>query len=197
MTTYRSITIQKGPGGFGGPYTVTPDEKHNKIVYIVGGGARPEVVDRIAELTGAEPVNGFKTSVPDDEIFLAVIDCGGTLRCGLYPKKGIHTVNVMQTGKAGPLAQYITEDLYVSAVSSDQVSLADGTESANVGATESGVTAAGAAGTEVTAPTESKGTYSTDKKISETIAGKKKKSILEKIGLGGRSRRIDFLPGQP
>lgn len=193
MTTYRSITIKKGPGGFGGPYTVTPDEKRNKIVYIVGGGARPEVVDRIAELTGAEPVNGFKTSVPDDETFLAVIDCGGTLRCGLYPKKGIHTVNVMQTGKAGPLAQYITEDLYVSAVSSDQVSLADEAEMAKVGAAEAGATAEGAAGSEDAAAAEPKGTYSTDKKISETIAGKKKKSILEKIGLGaGRVVSIFF-----
>ncbi|KAA9393195.1 PTS sorbitol transporter subunit IIB [Kocuria coralli] len=195
MRTYRPITIKKGPGGFGGPYTVTPDEKRNKIVYIVGGGARPEVVDRIAELSGAEPVNGFKTSVPDDETFLAVIDCGGTLRCGLYPKKGIHTVNVMQTGKAGPLAQYITEDLYVSAVSGAQVSLADEAEAATVGASAAAAeaTAEGAAGSGDDAGAESTGTYATNKKISETIAAKKKKSILERIGLGaGRVVSIFF-----
>ena len=87
MSEYRGITVVKGPGGYGGPLTVTPDEKRNKIVYIVGGGQKPDVVDKIAELTGAIPVNGFNTSVPDDEHFVAVIDCGGSLRCGLYPKK--------------------------------------------------------------------------------------------------------------
>ena len=104
MSEYRGITVVKGPGGYGGPLTVTPDEKRNKIVYIVGGGQKPDVVDKIAELTGAIPVNGFNTSVPDDEHFVAVIDCGGSLRCGLYPKKNIPTINVISTGKTGPLA---------------------------------------------------------------------------------------------
>ena len=45
------------------------------------------IVDKIEELTGMESVNGFKTSIPDDEIALAIIDCGGTLRCGIYPQK--------------------------------------------------------------------------------------------------------------
>lgn len=179
MTQYRSISIVRGKGGFGGPLTITPDEVRNKIVYIVGGGMRPEVVDRIAELSGAEPVNGFSTTVPDEQIFCAVIDCGGTLRCGLYPKKGIHTVNIMQTGKAGPLAQHITEDLYVSAVGADQVQPAE----------------AGAA--EAAEKTSESRTYSTDKKISETIADKRNKSLLEKIGLGaGRVVSIFYQAGR-
>ena len=116
--TYNTIVVGRGSGGYGGPLTITPTATKNKILYIVGGGQRPDVVDRIAELSGAIPVNGFSTAVPDEEVAVAVIDCGGTLRCGLYPKKGIPTVNVMPTGKAGPLAQHIHEGIYVSAVTS-------------------------------------------------------------------------------
>ena len=135
----HTITITRGAGGFGGPLTIAPSGTRNKIVYIVGGGMRPAIVDRIAELTGAEPVNGFATSVPDEEVFVAVIDCGGSLRCGLYPKKGIPTINVLPTGKTGPLAQYITEDIYVSAVGLDQISVAgEAVASATVGEADSG-----------------------------------------------------------
>lgn len=181
MDQYRTIRIERGGGGFGGPLTITPDEKRNKIVYIVGGGMKPDVVDRIAELSGAEPVNGFKTSVPDDETFVAVIDCGGTLRCGLFPKKGIPTVNVMPTGKSGPLAKFITEDIYVSAVTANQVSVAEVPVAIASGATEATQNGATA---QAGSSSEDAPRYSTDKKISETIAAKKKKSFLEKIGLG-------------
>lgn len=101
MAYYRTIKIKKGNGGFGGALIVTPTEQRNKIVYITGGGAKPDIVDKIVELTGAEPVNGFKTSVPDEQIAIAIIDCGGTLRCGIYPQKRIPTINIMPTGKSG------------------------------------------------------------------------------------------------
>lgn len=87
MSKYNSIKVKKGSGGFGGPLTITPTAEKNKFIYVVGGGEKPDIVDKIAELSGMEPVNGFKTSIPDDEIALAIIDCGGTLRCGIYPKK--------------------------------------------------------------------------------------------------------------
>lgn len=97
--TYHSITVVKGSGGYGGPLTITPTEAKHKFIYITGGGKKPDIVDKIAALTGMEAVNGFVTSIPDDEIALAIVDCGGTLRCGIYPKKGIPTINIVATGK--------------------------------------------------------------------------------------------------
>ncbi|MCM3729200.1 glucitol/sorbitol-specific PTS transporter subunit IIBC [Neobacillus cucumis] len=172
MTEYRAIKIVKGSGGFGGPLTITPTAAKNKIVYITGGGAKPAIVDKIVELTGTEAVNGFQTSVPDDQIALAIIDCGGTLRCGIYPQKGIPTVNIMPTGKSGPLAKFITEDIYVSAVDVDQIQLVDGAE----------VQVAAAA--EKLPDPDREYKYSTNQKISQTLAAKKNKSIITKFGLG-------------
>lgn len=173
MTEYRSVKIVKGSGGFGGPLTITPSEQRNKIVYITGGGAKPEIVDKIAELTGAEAVNGFKTSVPDESIVLAIIDCGGTLRCGIYPQKRIPTVNIMPTGKSGPLAKFITEDIYVSDVGVNQITLI----------AESALDYASASAEKLSKP-EKEFKYSSDKKISQTLASSGNKSVLTKIGLG-------------
>jgi len=130
--SYKSIKVVKGNGGFGGPLVITPSEAKHKFIYITGGGEKPDIVDKIADLTGMEAVNGFKTSIPDEEIALAIVDCGGTLRCGIYPKKGIPTINIVATGKSGPLAQYITEEIYVSAVGLNQISAANEDEKATV-----------------------------------------------------------------
>lgn len=162
---YNSIKVVKGSGGFGGPLVITPTEEKHKFIYITGGGEKPEIVDKIAELTGMEAVNGFKTSIPDEEIALAIVDCGGTLRCGIYPKKGIPTINIVATGKSGPLAQYITEEIYVSAVGLEQITLADGATPTVAPVKE-----------EVKSPT-----YDTTKKITEQRA---EKSFIARIGMG-------------
>lgn len=124
MTTWNSIKIVKGSGGWGGPIIVTPTEEKHKFIYVTGGN-RPKIVDKIEQLTGMKAIDGFKTSIPDNEVALAIVDCGGTLRCGIYPKKGILTANVLPTGKSGPLAKYITPELYVSAVDVNQISAVD------------------------------------------------------------------------
>ncbi|AXJ14134.1 PTS glucitol/sorbitol transporter subunit IIB [Streptococcus pluranimalium] len=167
--TYNSIKVVKGNGGFGGPLVISPTEEKHKFIYITGGGEKPDIVDKIADLTGMEAVNGFKTSIPDEEIALAIVDCGGTLRCGIYPKKGIPTINIVATGKSGPLAQYITEDIYVSAVGVNQIS-----------ATEDSLTNVQTQ-TVAEPSTEKTSSYDTSKKITEQRA---EKSFVARIGMG-------------
>lgn len=122
---YKAVKIVKGSSGWGGPLVIKPTEKRNKVVSITGGGIDP-VAKRIAELTGAVAVDGFSTGVPDEEIAVVVVDCGGTARCGVYPKKKIYTVNLTAVGQSGPLAQFITEDIYVSGVKENNITLYDG-----------------------------------------------------------------------
>ena len=126
---YQSVKIVAGKGGWGGPLVLVPTEARSKIVSVTGGGIHP-LAAKIAEMTGCMAVDGFSTGVPDEEILLAVVDCGGTARCGVYPKKGILTANVLPVGKTGPLAQFITKELYVSAVDLSCLSYADEAESA-------------------------------------------------------------------
>ncbi len=171
MEKYNAIKIVKGSGGFGGPLTVKPEEGKDTLLYITGGGAEPEIVEKIVGLTGCKAVNGFKTSVPEEQIFLVIIDCGGTLRCGIYPQKRIPTINVMPVGKSGPLAKFITEDIYVSSVGLNQISLADSSAEPIKSAK---------------APEEGKREfkYSADKKVSQSLAENSKSSIVQKIGMG-------------
>lgn len=122
---YRAVKISKGSSGWGGPLIIKPTDEKNKIVSITGGGIDP-IAQKIAELTGGIAVDGFSKGVPEDEIAVVVVDCGGTARCGVYPKKRIFTVNLTPVGQSGPLASFIKEDIYVSGVKENNIALYDG-----------------------------------------------------------------------
>jgi sorbitol-specific phosphotransferase system component IIBC len=91
---------------------------------VTGGGIHP-VAQRIADLTGGEPFDGFKSSAPFEKIAVAVIDCGGTARIGVYPMKNVLTVDIHATSPAGPLAAFIKETNFVSGVSPSDVTDAE------------------------------------------------------------------------
>lgn len=122
---FNAVKIVKGPSGWGGPLVIEPTEKRNKIVSITGGDIHP-IAKAIADLTNGELVNGFKTGVADEEIAVVIVDCGGTARCGVYPKKRVPTVNVLPVGQSGPLAKFIVEDIYVSDVNEKCITLFNG-----------------------------------------------------------------------
>lgn len=124
---FKAVRIDRGSTGWGGPLVIEPTAQRDKIVAVTGGTI-PPVAYRIAELTGGTVVDGFKTPPIESEIAVVVVDCGGTARCGVYPRKRIPTVNLTPVGQSGPLAQFITEDIYVSGVRPENISLADGSQ---------------------------------------------------------------------
>ncbi len=141
MSSFKAVKISQGKGGWGGPLVIEPTEQRNKVVSVTGGGIHP-VAQRIADLTGAEAVDGFRAPPLESEMAVVVVDCGGTARCGVYPRKRIPTVNLTPVGQSGPLAQFITEDIYVSGVKPEDIVMADGSEAVTKagGATASSTT---------------------------------------------------------
>ena len=124
MADYKAVKIEKGRGGWGGPLIVNPTADKPLIYCVTGGGIHP-LAQHIADLTGGEVFDGFKSSAPFEKIAVAVIDCGGTARVGVYPMKKVLTVDIHGTSPAGPLAMFITEDLFVSGVKPENVTPVD------------------------------------------------------------------------
>jgi PTS system glucitol/sorbitol-specific IIB component len=129
---FKAVKVEKGSQGWGGPLTIKPTAEKDKIVAVTGGEI-PQVAHRIAEITGGTAVEGFRTPPPEEEIAAVVIDCGGTARAGVYPRKRIPTINLQPVGQAGPLSQFIKEDIYVSGVRERNISPADETETQDTG----------------------------------------------------------------
>jgi PTS system glucitol/sorbitol-specific IIC component len=97
---FRAVRIERGPQGWGGPLVIEPTAEKDKIMAVTGGGI-PELAYKIAEMTGAEAVDGFRAPPPESEVAAVVIDCGGTARCGVYPRKRVPTINLPPLGRPG------------------------------------------------------------------------------------------------
>ncbi len=141
---YRDVFVRAGRGGWGRGLLLTPTGERNVVLSVTGGGIHP-VAAKIAELAGVEAVDGFTTSIPDERVLAVVINCGGTARIGVYPRKKLLTIDVFPGEPSGPLAEFITEDLFVSAVRPENVTLAEG---ALQGAAVSGASTTAAEGGE-------------------------------------------------
>ncbi len=121
---YKKVRIKKGPRGWGGPLVVQPKPGKDLIYSVTGGGIHP-VAQRIADLCGGKPFDGFKSKAGFEEIAVAVIDCGGTARVGVYPMKKVLTVDIHPTSPSGPLMRFITEELFVSGVRPEDIEVVE------------------------------------------------------------------------
>lgn len=119
---YKRVKISAGKRGWGGPLIIAPEPGKDLIYSVTGGGVHP-LAQHIADLTGGTPFDGFKSKAGFDEIAVAVIDCGGTARVGVYPMKGVLTVEIHAMKPSGPLFRFIKEDNFVSGVGIEQVEL--------------------------------------------------------------------------
>src|SRR5215212_2675176 len=97
--TFRAVRIERGTQGWGGPLVIQPTAEKDKVVAVTGGGI-PEVAQRIADLAGAEVVDGFRAPPPESEIAAVIVDCGGTARAGVYPRKRIPTISLADESEA-------------------------------------------------------------------------------------------------
>lgn len=174
---YQTVKVSKGSGGWGIGLVVQPTEEKPYILSVTGGGIHP-VAQKIADLTGAQSVDGFKGSVENDKIACVVIDCGGTARCGVYPKMGILTININKTSPSGPLMQFINEENFVSGVTESNIEVLS----------SDGVTTILPTNVVATVTTESTKTAQQIKEEAKSkaaelnIGQKKKNNIIERIG---------------
>ena len=103
---------------------IEPKPGKDLIYSVTGGGIHP-IAARIAELTGGRAFDGFKSKASFEEIAVAVIDCGGTARVGVYPMKKVLTVDIHAARPSGPLMRFITADLFVSGVKEENIQVTE------------------------------------------------------------------------
>ena len=122
--TYKKVKIKPGRRGWGGPLVIEPKPGRDLIYSVTGGGIHP-LAQRIADLTGGRAFDGFRSKADFSEIAVAVIDCGGTARVGVYPMKGVMTVDIHATKPSGPLFRFIKPEIFVSGVGLDDVEVVE------------------------------------------------------------------------
>ena len=122
--SYRKVHIRPGTKGWGVGLDVLPEPGKDLIYSVTGGGIHP-TAQRIADLSGGRAFDGFKSKAGFEEIAVAVIDCGGTARIGVYPMKGVPTVDIHGVSPSGPLMRFITEENFVSGAGPDDVSVVE------------------------------------------------------------------------
>lgn len=188
---FQAVRVERGSSGWGGPLVIKPNSQRDKIVAVTGGGI-PAVARRLAEMTGGIAVDGFRAPPVEGEIAAVVVDCGGTARCGVYPRKRIPTINLTPVGQSGPLAQFITEDIYVSGVKETNLSFADGSAALAGGAGAAAIAAASAAAAAEVAAREAAETYRDDNLLIRviTVVGRVMGRIVNIFFNAGR-RTID------
>ena len=173
-TKLKSVFVKPGNGGWGKGLVLTPSATKNVVLSVTGGGIHP-VAAKIAELTGAEAVDGFTNSIPDENVMAVVINCGGTARIGVYPKKRMLTVDVFPGEPSGPLAKFITDDVFVSAVGVGDIAVTDDVAAASSAPTDADAAAASAARIAAAkakaAETESKGFVGAFSKVATGFGG--------------------------
>ncbi len=124
MGDYKKVRINPGKRGWGGPLEIEPSDEKPYIYCVTGGGIHP-VAERIAELSGGEAFDGFSSKRDFDELACAVIDCGGTARIGVYPMKGVPTIDIHSTKPSGPLMRFIKKEIFVSGVTPDHIEVVE------------------------------------------------------------------------
>ena len=117
--------VNRGSGGFGTPLEISIEGERTKTACMTGTGTHP-VAKKIAEITGGQAVDGFRKVYPDKETACVIINCGGTLRLGMFPKKGIKTINVNPAGPSGPFAAFVKPGIYVSGVTPRNIESKEG-----------------------------------------------------------------------
>ncbi|UFT98602.1 PTS glucitol/sorbitol transporter subunit IIB [Radiobacillus kanasensis] len=171
MSNYKPVQVSQGPSGWGGPLVIEPTDQKKYVVSVTGGGIDP-IAQKIADMTGAEAVDGFTKKIESEEMACVVIDCGGTARCGVYPKMGVLTINLTATPPSGPLMSFIKEDNFVSGVKEANIEFANGSSSEATNASE-----------------KKKSVQEIKQEAKEKAAAytnqpKQKRSLLERIGRG-------------
>ncbi|MFM1655679.1 PTS glucitol/sorbitol transporter subunit IIB [Brevibacillus sp. B_LB10_24] len=180
MSNYRAVKVSRGSGGWGGPLQILPTDEKKYIASVTGGGIHP-VAEKIAELTGGVAVDAFSSKVEPSEMACVVIDCGGTARCGVYPKLGVLTVDVTPASPSGPLVNFIKETNFVSGVKPNHIESTDG-----AAAPEASTAPAQEASSDNKGKTAKELKDEAKAKVAEMKQGKKP-NFIEKVGraMGG------------